>query len=306
MILESRVRDCLFLNWAVPVSALPEPLFPLRYQTRTWQGEDYTFVSALLFQQAGLHLSNLPLLRLSHPQCNLRLAVLDGDGMPSVLFRKMLLPRWMAPGVRLVTRQPAASAQLDFPRPSRQPGEGEWHWRVISRRRGALEVTARLASPGTISGSGGSGGGLTGVGPCLGSWEETVEYFLERPRGYGEEDGTLRCIEASHPARQEVAVWPLSAEVTAADLLPALVPLSGENGWSTGWPPLHSCWLCPEIPFVFEMLAEPRAVAPAAVPQAAASRDAVGARAGQVVPLLRASQAEEPSAHEAEPACAAR
>ncbi len=299
MILESRVRDCLYLNWAVPVSALPEPLFPLRYQTRTWQGEDYTFVSALLFQQAGLHLSNLPLLRLSHPQCNLRLAVLDGDGIPSVLFRKMLLPSWMAPGVRLVTRQPAASAHLDFPRPSRQPGEGEWQWRVTSRRRGAaLEVTARLASPAV---AGGSGGGLTGVGPCLGSWEETVEYFLERPRGYGEEDGTLHRIEASHPARQEVAIWPLSAEVTEDDLLPALVPLANGNGW----PPLHSCWLCPEIPFVFEMSAEPRPVAAPVVPQAAASRGAVGARAGQVVPLLREG-AEEPSAHEAEPACAAR
>ncbi|HYH45594.1 MAG TPA: DUF2071 domain-containing protein, partial [Thermoanaerobaculia bacterium] len=230
------------------------------------------FVSALLFQQSGLHLSNLPLLRLSHPQCNLRLAVLDGEGVPSVLFRQMLLPVWMAPGVRLVTRQPAASAQLDFPRPSRDPGDGEWHWRVVSRRRGAaLEVTARLASPAATGGL----GGLTGVGPRIGSWEETVEYFLERPRGYGEEDGTLHRIEASHPARQEVAIWPLSAEVTETELLPLLVPLQGDNGWSNGWPPLHSCWLCPEIPFVFEMAAEPRPVAPPAVPQAAASRDTV-------------------------------
>lgn len=300
MILESRVRDCLYLNWAVPVAALPEPPFPLRYQSHSWQGEDYAFVSALLFQQAGLHLSNLPLLRLSHPQCNLRLAVLDGEGVPSVLFRQMLLPGWMAPGVRLVTRQPAAGAQLDFPRPSREPGEGEWRWRVSSRRRGAaLEVTARLASPAKSGGA----GGLTGVGPCLGSWEETVEYFLERPRGYGEEDGTLHRIEATHPARQEVAVWPLRAEVTEAELLPALVPLAplaGQNGG--GWPPLHSCWLCPEIPFVFEMAAEPRPVAPPVVPQAAASRETVGAGAGRVAALREGT--EEP--REAEPACAAR
>jgi uncharacterized protein YqjF (DUF2071 family) len=50
MILETRVRDCLFLNWAVPVAALPAPVHPLRYQAHTWQGEDYTFVSAVPFQ----------------------------------------------------------------------------------------------------------------------------------------------------------------------------------------------------------------------------------------------------------------
>ena len=38
----------------------------------------------------------------------------------------------------------------------------------------------------------GSDGLIGGAGPVLGSWEETVEYFLERPRGYGENFATDR------------------------------------------------------------------------------------------------------------------
>ncbi|HTQ79664.1 MAG TPA: DUF2071 domain-containing protein, partial [Thermoanaerobaculia bacterium] len=106
MMLQSVVRDCLYLNWALPAAALPPLPPPLRYQLHPFQGEDHAFASAVLFQQEGLHLARLPSLRLSYPQCNLRLYVLDGDGVPSVLFCSMLMPLWLVPGVRLLSHQP--------------------------------------------------------------------------------------------------------------------------------------------------------------------------------------------------------
>jgi uncharacterized protein DUF2071 len=253
MTFESVVRDCLYLNWALPAAALPPLRPPLRYQLHPFQGEDHVFVSAVLFRQERLHLPSLPRLRLSYPQLNLRLYVLDGDGFPSVLFRRMLMPLWLAPGVRLVSRQPAAAARFRFPRPSRDPGVGEWRWRV--KKGESLEVRAWQDSP------------LVGYGPRLGNFEQTVEYIAQRPRGYAVEDGQLHRVEARHP---RVTVWPLRAELASADLLPRLLPLTH----GAVWPPLHSAWLCPEIPFVFELgYAPKRQVAPT-LSQAAASRSA--------------------------------
>jgi len=106
MMLQMTVRDCLFLNWALPADALPEPPPPLRYQLHSWQGRDYVFASALLFHQDAVHFAALPLLRFGYPQLNLRLYVLDQDGVPSVLFRRMLMPSWVVPGVRSDERCP--------------------------------------------------------------------------------------------------------------------------------------------------------------------------------------------------------
>lgn len=277
MLLRATVRDCLFLNWALPAAALPPPPAPLRYQLHPWQGEHYTFVSALLFFEEGLHVPSLPLLWLTYPQCNVRLYVLDGQGVPSVLLRTMMMPAWVASGVRLVVREPAASARLAFPRPSRKLGDGRWRWRVESGRAGkrsrlALDVTAWQAAP------------QVGHGPRLGTWEQTVEYFEERPRGYLPDGGELHRIESVHPP---AAAWPLQAEVAAGSLLPALLPL----GDGAGWPPLHSAFLCPEIPFAFELgvVAKPQ-VAPA-VAQAAASRSAARGRLREADPRRPASEA---------------
>jgi len=257
--LRTVVRDCLFLNWALPVEALPEAPPPLRYQRHLWQGRDHVFASALLFHHDAVRWSALPLLRVGYPQLNVRLYVLDEDGVPAVLFQRELMPAWVAPGVRLVSHHPAASARLDFPRPSRQTGADSWEWRA--ERGGTLIVRARVHSP------------TFGEGPRIGSWDETVRYFQDRPRGYAVHGGALHRVDASHPPVD--AVWPLAAEVGGDALLRRLLPLSsnvpilpdvgvpglpGVAGQAAptvrppqdghgAWPALHSSWLCPEMPF---------------------------------------------------------
>ena len=253
------VRDCLFLNWALPAEALPEAPAPLRYQRHAWQGRDHVFASAVLFHHDAVRWSALPLLRVGYPQLNVRLYVLDEDGVPSVLFQRELMPAWVAPGVRLVSRHPAASARLDFPRPSREAGAGSWSWRA--ERGGTLTVRAWVHSP------------AFGEGPRIGSWDETVRYFQERPRGYAVHGGALHRVEASHPPVE--AVWPLAAEVVEGDsLLRRLLPLAPglpglphrlgqvapevpQDGHGH-LPALHSSWLCPEIPFSFVFDLVPR------------------------------------------------
>jgi hypothetical protein len=148
----------------------------------------------------------------------------------------MLVPAWVSPAARLLGRQAARAASFRYPRPSDDPGAEAWRWEV--RRGGALAVTARRAAP------------AAGAGPKLGSWEATVRYFRDRRRGYAEVGDRLRRIETEHPP---AAVWPVAAELTDASLLARCLPLAAEGGdGDGGWPPLHSAWLCPEIPLVFE------------------------------------------------------
>lgn len=254
MKLRTLVLDGLYLNWALPAAALPEPPPPLRYERHAWQGSDWVFASALLFRQQGLHLPLLPVVRFSYPQFNLRLYIVDDDGVPSVLFHTVLVPGWVVPAARTLGGQPAAAATFRYPPPSRRatPPAAGWRWRVCRGR--ALEIRAREGSPGV------------GEGPQLGSWDATVRYFRERRRGYAEVGQELRKVETEQP---RVAVWPLAAEVVEAELLEDCLPLGEASG--DGWPPLHSAWLCPEIPFTFELgVARKLALSPH-LPQAAAS-----------------------------------
>ena len=70
-------------------------------------------------------------------------------------------------------------------------------------------------------------------------------------------------------APTRVSVWPVSAEVDGDGLLPRLLDVRP----GTIWPGLHSAWLCPEIPIVFELgLVLKVPVAPASLPQPAAGR----------------------------------
>jgi hypothetical protein len=252
MQLRTIARDCLYLNWALPAEALPPPPAPLRYELHLWRGRDWVFASAVLFHHEGVRVAGIPGLRLSYPQFNLRLYVLDGASVPSVLFRRMLMPAWVVPGVRLVSHQPASHAHLAFPHPSRRRGEGRWRWSVERGR--ALEVEAWPDSPGV------------GEGPRLGSWDATVHYIRDRNHGYAQGRRGLRRIQA-RPAAEPPIVWPLKARILADGLLPQLLPLAGDGGW----PPLHSAWLCPEIPFVFELDVVPKVALPGGVPHPAAT-----------------------------------
>lgn len=232
MLLRTLIRDCLYLNWALPVGALPALPEPLRYQTHTFRDEPHAFASALLFRNERLHLAAMPFLRLNYPQFNFRLYVLDGEGVPSVFFRCLMVPGWVLPSARYVARQPLSSGIFAYPRPSKDPGAECWCWSV--RRRRHLEVSARQSSP------------ILGEGPSLGSWEQTTDYFIQRRRGYAERPGGLKKIDATH---RPGAVWPVEAAIEDGALLQHIQPLDG----AAEWPGLHSAWLCPEIPFVFEL-----------------------------------------------------
>jgi hypothetical protein len=92
-----------------------------------------------------------------------------------------------------------------------------------------------------------------------------VRYFRDRRRGYAEVGDRLRRIETEHPP---AAVWPVAAELSDASLLARCLPLAGGDGW----PPLHSAWLCPEVPLVFEFgTARELELGAGRLPQAAAS-----------------------------------
>ena len=85
-----------------------------------------------------------------------------------------------------------------------------------------------------------------GAGPDLGSWENTTTYFHDRRFGYVLGGGGYRQVVLSP---RPSALWPMKAEVDETGLLVECLPDVGAEGW----PPLHSAWLCPEIPSVFEM-----------------------------------------------------
>ena len=242
MILRSRVRDCLFVNWALPRAALPEPPGDLRYQRHEHEGERWVFASALLFRQQGIHFSAVPWARVSYPQLNLRFYTLDRDDVPSVLFASMWAPLWVVPAARMIGGQPVRAASLDYPRSVEGP-DGPLRWSVRAGQHLRLSASSGSAS--------------IGRGPRLGDWTETVRYFRERPRGYCTGPRGLRRIETSHVS---TTVWPMDVELESGSLLEACVTLPN------GWPPLHSAWICPQLTFEFEVLPESEAALGRQVP----------------------------------------
>ncbi|MEM7350004.1 MAG: DUF2071 domain-containing protein [Acidobacteriota bacterium] len=232
MYLRTRALDCLYVNWALPREVAPALPPPLRYEVHQSGGVDYVFASTLLFHLSGLRLETLPFLRLSYPQMNCRVYVLDGDGVPSVLFRRILVPAWVVTASRWLSRQPTAAARFAYPRPSKGPRSDAWSWSVHNHQ--SLELAGKLASP------------RFGPGPNLGAWEITLDYFRQRPRGYVLWKEQLRPIATS---KVSVEVWPLQVEVGSAGLVAECFPDATGDVW--GVP--HSAWLCPEIPFIFEL-----------------------------------------------------
>lgn len=255
MRLGTKARDCLYVNWAVPRDSVPEPPRPLRYEVHEADGEEYVFASALLFRFQGLHNRSLPFLRISYPQLSLRLYVTGADGTPAVLFVRVVVPYWVVPVSRLLGRQPAHGGFFSYPEPSDDAAasagfddgapagngqglggnaddDGQWVWRL--HRRGRLEVRGKIASP------------RLGPGPDLGGWQRTVDYVRRRPVGYVHWDGRLRSLKKSHGT---VPVWPLAVELGEVDVLRTAFPGVDPAVWKTP----HSSWLCPEIPFTFEV-----------------------------------------------------
>jgi hypothetical protein len=266
MKIETQLRDGLVLNWALPKDVLPVLPSTLRYQLHAEDGQDRVFVSAVLFHHERLHWPALPLVRFSWPQMNVRICVLDEEGVPALLIRRVLLPAWAYPGARMFAGPPVAAARLDFPRPSVRLEEGEWLWRAVRGRRFA--VSAKPASP------------QIGDGPQLGSWERTVRYVHDRPRGYTLYPDGLRRMDVRHPP---VAVWPMRAEIRESDLLAACFGLA-----PSALPPLHSSWLVPEVRFSFALALTPRLTVPQGVPHPAASRTALRGRHTDSPPRLAA------------------
>lgn len=243
MRLRTLVRDCLFLNWMVPAASLPELPAPLSYDRRLVGGVDQVFVSALLFRQQGLHLPSLPFARFSYPQLNIRTYVTDGDGRPAVFFQRMLVPTWVLPGVRWIGRQPAQSGRFHYPRAG-CGGLALESWSV--RADGELLMAA--AEPGSVAAHTG-----------FASWNGLVTALRQRSRGFALVRGGLREIRASHP---EAETLPMRAEIGDDRLLRRA--LTGDPG--AQWPSLHSAWICPEIPFVFELGTQPAVTVPRAAP----------------------------------------
>lgn len=232
MIASTLVRDCLYVNWVLPRVGAPSLPAPLRYEVHRVAGVDKILASAVMFHHEGVHLKSLPFVRLSYPQLNLRFYVLDEDEMPAVFFRAFFVPAWALPASRALTGETSRWAILRFPHLAERSEEETWTWEA--RRGERLKVRARR-------GVGGNCGD-----PALGSWEETVAYFRQRPRGYLETSFKLKRIDTSHPS---VEVWPLAAEVERSDLLDRYLP-----GPDQGWRSPHSAFLCPRVGMAFETL----------------------------------------------------
>lgn len=231
------VRDCLYLNWAIPARAVPPIPEPLRFEEHPWRGEPHVFASALLFRHDRLQVSSVPFIKVSYPQLNLRLYARDGEGVPSFLLCCAMVPSWVVPSARFVARQPVVPGRFKYPSRAENNTTELRRWEISCRSSAenrALALTGRPASPGA------------GYGPSLGTWDQTTSYFRLRRRGYVESGGRLRQADVS---QREVAVVPMQVEFKDSGLLERFLPLQGE----AGWPELHSAWLCPEIPFVFEL-----------------------------------------------------
>lgn len=232
MRLTTIARDCLYLNWAVPFRHAPSLPEELTYDLHFAADEEWIFVSALLFRFVGLRAKAMPLLRFSYPQLNLRTYVCDRTGSPAVLYLKTFVPLWMLPVTRLAGRQRSTIGRFDYASPGRQREREVWSWALLGDPR--FRAEARLASP------------AMGPGPALGSWDQTVGYFQRRRKGYSLEQGRLRSVVKTGTAPTN---WPLQAGIVDSGLLVGMFPSQPADHWNRP----HSAWLCPEIPFSFEV-----------------------------------------------------
>ena len=191
-----------------------------------------------------------PLVRLSHPQLNLRYYVLDAEGHPAVYFRRVLVPLWVMPrgAPCSATCRHARRGSTSRTRRStrrRRSGPGGW------ADGGDLVVRARRGAP------------PAGAGPELGGWEDTVRFFRERRRGYTATAGGLHRFDTQQPRDP---VWPMKVELDGGGLVKAGLGLAQDVPLE-----LHSAWLSPEMALMLRDRAGPRGGG-AGAPQSARCR----------------------------------
>ena len=121
---------------------------------------------------------------------------------------------------------------------------------------GSREVMSQRINPGVEVSKGAM---AIGEGPLLGAWENAVHYFQQRKRWYLKTADGVRRIDVKSNAVQAI---PVAAEVAEATLLRSCLSAGGR----AEWPRLHSCWLSPEVPFVFELGRAKDAALPASLP----------------------------------------
>jgi hypothetical protein len=260
VILETALADALYLNWAIPLAALP-PLPPgLRYD----QGggvvrpePSHGFFSLVLFRQVGLHLRGASWLALSYPQVNARLYVRDAAGTAAVLVLRQLVPGWVVPVGRLIGGQPLSAAVCEFPDglPRARSEEGAvdasdarvWRWKFSAGARLAVAVEIGAAAGSTAPGGR--------------AWEEEVAFFRDRTRTFWRQGGALRRVATEPPP---TTVLPVRARLEQADWLATFLPFAPAAGWAD----LHSAFLVPRVQLVFAF--DAARDLPVAAPMAAA------------------------------------
>ncbi|MCB1010010.1 MAG: DUF2071 domain-containing protein, partial [Acidobacteria bacterium] len=102
---ETELTDALYVTWCVPAAALPPLPPPLIFDTIEREGRSCGFVTLVLFRQTGLRRPRIPWLRLSFPQCNLRVPVRDAERRASILLLRELVPAWVVPIARAIAKQ---------------------------------------------------------------------------------------------------------------------------------------------------------------------------------------------------------
>lgn len=243
---DSELRDALYVNWALPLEAMPAPPEPLRLDTLRRGDSELGFVTLVLFRQTGLRRGGTGWPRLSFPQCNFRMLVRDEELVASVLFVRQLVPAWVVPFARAFGRQPASAAVFE----KTGGNVGDLRWAFAAGRR--LDLTAK---PGA--------GKPESLVP--GGWSETVAYFRERPRGYVAAGGDLRRLSAE---QRHADAIPMRVELACADWLEERLPDVPADCWRAP----HSAFLIPSLQMsvVVEPSLEARAAAAMPVTRSAA------------------------------------
>ncbi|MEO7793308.1 MAG: DUF2071 domain-containing protein [Thermoanaerobaculia bacterium] len=261
MILESALADALYLNWAIPVAALPPAPPGLSYDlggAREGSDSSETFFSLVLFRQVGLHLRGASWLALSYPQVNARLYVRDAANTASVLLLRQLVPGWVVPIGRLVGGQPLSAAVCEFPEvlprelPVERAGDAAPDPRVL---RWSFSAGARL---GVSVRLGGAPGSAASGEPA---WEQEVAFFRDRSRAFWRRGDNLRRVETEVPP---AIALPVRAELVQTGWLETFLPFAPVQDWAV----LRSAFLVPRVQLVFAF--DPARDMPVAAPMAAA------------------------------------